>query len=225
MIPETYNLKRESQVKICKTCNYLSGSFKKALLSGDYEEAIALYGSGNINLRTPFPQSSKKKEEVMHPIHCAVEGGNLDIVRWLLEDHFCPIKVIRTASGKRAKKGGSPDFPILTSKNRSVLTIALENLHVEILRYLVVDNAVSVYEAKDLNASLRALEAVLIALPQSLGSSNRGGDNFVQQWDDAIFDGETSVASSLGADQSFLDDGTFRSKSSKRVGNDSVSGR
>lgn len=159
----------------------------------------------------------------MHPIHCAVEGGNLDIVRWLLEDHFCPIKVVRTASAKRAKKGGSPDFPILTSKNRSVLTIALENLHVEILRYLVVDNSVSVYEAKDLNTSLRALEAVLIALPQNMGSPNRGGDNFVQQWDDAIFDGETSVASSLGADQTFVDDGTTVSKSSKRPGTESVS--
>jgi hypothetical protein len=223
MIPETYNLKRESQVKICKTCNFLSGAFKKSLLRGDYDEAISLYGSGNINLRTPFPQFSKKKEEVMYPIHCAVEGGNLDIVRWLMEDHFCPIKVIRTGSGKRAKKGGSPDFPILTSKNRSVLTIALENLHVQILRYLVVDNSVSVYEAKDLKASLRALEAVLLALPQSLGSY-RGGDDFVHQWDDAIFDGETSVTSSLGADQTLLDeDATIRSKGSKRHGTDSVS--
>lgn len=221
MIPETYNLKKESQVKICKTCHFLCGAFKKALLDGDYEEAIALYGSGNINLRTPFPQISKKKEETMYPIHCAVEGGNLDIVRWLMEDHFCPIKFLRTGSGKRAKKGGSPDFPILTSKNRSVLTIAMESLQVEILRYLVVDNSVSVYEAKDIKASLRALEAVLLALPQSLGEFQ--GDNFVHRWDDAVFDGEqTSVASSLGADQTFLDEeGTTRSKGSKRHGSDS----
>lgn len=197
-IPETYNLKKESSVKICKSCHFLSSAFKKALLDGDFEEAIALYGSGNINLRTPFPQHSKKKEETMYPIHCAVEGGNIDIVRWLMEDHFCPVKVIRTGSGKKPKKGGSPDFPILTSKSRSVLSIAMESLHVEILRYLVVDNNVSIYESKDLKASLRALEAVLLALPGGLGDHQ--GDGFVHRWDDAVFDGETSVNSSIGVD-------------------------
>jgi hypothetical protein len=201
MIPETYNLKKESQVKICKSCNFLSGAFKKALVDGDYEEAIALYGSGNINLRTPFPQFSKKKEEVMYPIHCAVEGGNIDIVRWLMEDHFCPIRVIQSGTGKRSNKAGGPDFPILTSKNRSVLSISMESLQVEILRYLAVENGVCIYETKDLTAALRALEAVLLALPTGLGV--HPCDDFVQRWDDAIFDGETSVASSLGADQTF----------------------
>ena len=200
-IPDTYNLKKESQVKICKSCNFLSGAFKKSLLEGDYEEAIALYGSGNVNLRTPFPQFSGKKEEVVYPMHCAVEGGDIDIVRWLMEDHFCPVKVIR-AGGKRSKKGGSTDFPILTSKNRSVLTIAMEHLHVKLLRYLVVDNGVSIYESKDLKGSLRALEAVLSALPSGLGEYR--SDNFSHRWDDAVYDGEvTSVASSLGADGTF----------------------
>jgi len=201
-IPETYNLKKESQVKVCKSCNHLSGAFKKALLEGDYEEAIAVYGSGNINLRTPFPQFSNKKEEVMYPIHCAVEGGNLSIVRWLMEDHFCPVKVIRAGGGtKKTKKGGNQDYPILTSKNRSVLTIAMDNLHVNVLRYLVVDNGFSIYESKDLKSSLRALEAVLNALPSSLCEYR--GDDFSHRWDDAVFDEGTSVASSLGADATF----------------------
>jgi len=201
-IPETYNLKKESQVKVCKSCNFLSSAFKKALLEGDYEEAIAVYGSGNINLRTPFPQFSNKKEEVMYPIHCAVEGGNLSIVRWLMEDHFCPVKVIRTGGGvKKAKKAGSQDYPILTSKNRSVLTIAMDSIHVNVLRYLVVDSAFSIYEAKDLKGSLRALEVVLNALPSSLGEYR--SDDFAHRWDDAVFDEGTSVASSLGADATF----------------------
>jgi len=199
----------------------LSAAFKKSLLDGDYEEAIALYGSGNINLRTPFPQHSKKKEEVMYPIHCAVEGGNIDLVRWLMEDHFCPVKVIRTSTAKKPKKGGSPDFAILTSKNRSVLSIAMEGLHVEILRYLVVDNNVSIYEAKDLTVSLRAMEAVLLALPVGFGDYR--GDDFVHRWDDAVYDGETSVASSLAADFSIgVDEG--RSKS-KRHNSDAVSSK
>lgn len=201
-IPETYNLKKESQVKVCKSCNYLSSAFKKALVEGDYEEAIAVYGSGNINLRTPFPQFSNKKEEVMYPIHCAVEGGNLSIVRWLMEDHFCPVKVIRTGGGvKKSKKAGNQDYPILTSKNRSVLTIAMDNIHINVLRYLVIDSGFSIYESKDLKGSLRALEAVLNALPSGLGEYR--SDDLSYRWDDAVFDEGTSVASSLGADATF----------------------
>ena len=201
-LPETYNLKKESQVKVCRSCNYLNSAFKKALLEGDYEEAIAVYGSGNINLRTSFPQFSNKKEEVMYPIHCAVEGGNLSIVRWLMEDHYCPVKVIRTGgSVKKTKKAGCQDYPILTSKNRSVLTIAMDNLHVKVLRYLVVDCGFSIYESKDLNSSLRTLEAVLNELPSCLGEYR--SDGFAHRWDDAVFDEGTSVASSLGADMTF----------------------
>ena len=202
MIPATYNLKKESQVKVCKSCNHLSSSFKKALLDGDYEEAIALYGSGNVNLRTPFPQFTKK-DEVVYPIHCAVEGGNIDIVRWLMEDHFCPIKVIGLGSSKKPKRGGSADIPILTSKSRSVLSIAMGRLHVDILRYLVVDNGVSIYESKDLKESLRALETVLLALPSKKGGKR--GDEVVPRWDDSCFDGD-SVSSSLGADQTQVDE-------------------
>ena len=214
MIPQTYNLKRESQVKICKSCNFLSTSFKKALMDGDFEEALGIYGSGNINLRTPFPQSSKK-EEVMHPIHCAVAGGNLDIVRWLVDEHFCPIKVVRTASGNKAKRGGSADQPILTSKGRSVLSIALTSLHVDIIRYLVVDCGVSIYELKDLKGSLRALEAVLLALPDTRRSEMLRGDLDVARWDDASFDDDESYASSLGGDLTIADDGTIESKTQR----------
>lgn len=196
MIPETYNLKREANVRVCKSCTTLSAAFKKALLDGDYEEAVAVYGSGNINLRTPFPQFSKKKEETMYPIHCAVEGGNLDIVRWLMEDHYCPIKVIRTGSGKKPKRGGSADQLILTSKNRSVLTIAMTSLNVEVLRYLVVDNGVSIYESKDLLSSLRALEAVLLALPLSKG--HRRIECSDPRWDDQSYDGHSYTSSFEG---------------------------
>jgi hypothetical protein len=210
MIPETYNLKKESQVKICKSCNFLSGAFKKALLDGDHEEAIALYGSGNVNLRTPFPQSAKKKDEIMHPIHCAVEGGNIDIVHWLMEDHFCPIKVIRTASGKKPKRGGCADTPILTSKGRSVLTIAMTHLNVDILRLLVIDCGVSIYEAQDLKGSLRVLEAVLLALPATKGGDRRNLLT-IPRWDNASYD-ERSEASSLGADQTLDGGATLTSK-------------
>ena len=212
MIPDTYNLKKESTVKICKTCDALSKSFKKALLTGNYEDAIALYGTGNINLRTPFPVS--KKDEIMYPIHCAVEGGNTNVVRWLMDDHFCPIKLIRTGSGKRAKRGMTGDVPILTSKGRSVMTIAMGSLQIDILRYLVIERDVSVHESKDLKTSLRALEAALQALPpQNL--SRREEAPVSARWDDESFSG--------GDDRSFdeesiQDIGSIanKSKTSKR---------
>ena len=196
MIPDTYNLKKEANVRVCKSCTHLSAGFKKALLDGNYEKAVAVYGTGNVNLRTPFPQMSKKKEETMYPIHCAVSGGNIDIVRWLIEDHFCPIKVVLTGSTK-PKRGGSSEQLILTSSSRSVLTIAMEGLHVDILRYLVVENNVSIYSTKDLKSSLRALEAVLLALPAVKGQ--RRIHTIDPRWDQDSFD-EHSFASSMDGD-------------------------
>ncbi len=163
MIPEMYNLKNESNVSICSSCDWLSYAFKKALIKGDIEEIIALYGTGNINVRSPFPAGKKdKKGETMHPIHCAVEGGNLNVLRWLLEERFCPVKKIASGNGKQ-KRG--EDIPILTSKGRSVLSIAMNNLNVEIVRYLVIDKNVSLYEIKDLSLCLRVLESALVSIP------------------------------------------------------------
>ena len=219
MIPDTYNLKKESTVKICKSCDALSKSFKKALLTGNYEDAIALYGTGNINLRTPFPVSSKK-DEIMYPIHCAVEGGNTNVVRWLMDDHFCPIKLIRTGSGKRAKRGMTgTDVPILTSKGRSVMTIAMGGLKIDILRYLVIERDVSVYEAKDLKSSLRALEAALQALPP-MSTTPRDEVPMSARWDDQSFSGPDngSLSSSFDDDEESIQDASVgnKSKSSKR---------
>ena len=152
---------------MCQNCHGLSVSFKNALLDGNYEEAVALYGTGNINLRTPFPVGTKK-DEVLYPIHCAVMGGNLDVLRWLLDDHHCPIQRVRgkgrhsRMSGTGSNPGGDP---ILTSKGRSVLNIALGIAKVDVLRYLVIECNVSVYESTNLKDALRALEAVLAAFP------------------------------------------------------------
>ncbi len=211
MIPDTYNLKNETQVKICKSCHHLSCSFKRALLDGDYEESIALYGTGNVNLRTQFPPtSSKKKEELMFPIHCAVEGGNLEIVHWLMDEHFCPIKVVRTGSNKNSRQGSGYDVPILTSKGRSVLAIALQGLKVDILRYLVVEKGVSVYEMKDLKYSLQALEAVLHAFPDRFANLAQNG-LVSPRWDNRTYSGsdEGSETSSLGDDAESPPEGSF----------------
>jgi hypothetical protein len=245
MLPETYNLKKESVVKICKSCSYLTESFRKVLLQGDCEAAQNLYATGNINLRCPLPATSgTTKSEIMYvscifpysssilannetltqsvdchqhryPVHCAVHGGNLNIVRWLMDEHFCPITlVLKTSNGKgRKSRNADGGTSILTSKGRSVLNIAMHELKVDIVRYLVVDKGVSVYEVKDLQLSLRALEAVLLAFPQTRNDNTRldHGEIAVPRWDNANFsDGDASyVCSSLGADQSILDQFSF----------------
>jgi hypothetical protein len=206
MIPDTYNLKNEANVKVCNSCNTLSTAFRQALLAGDYEEVVALYGTGNVNLRTSFPVASKK-DEVVYPIHCAVEGGSQDIVRWLIDYHFCPLKVVRTASNKKMKQ--SSEILIQTSKGRSVLSIAIERLKVDILRYLVIECGVSIFEAKDLQTSLQALESTLMALPRTV-DHGLPRTPVAARWDKASFD-DVSEPSSLGEDEE--DTGAIDSKS------------
>lgn len=200
MIPGTYNLKNESNVKICGSCNSLSSAFKKALLHGDLEEAIALYGTGNVNLRTPF--AVPNKVEIMYPIHCAAEGGNLNILRWLIDDHFCPITIhkIKGMSKRGTLSDSMNTSSILTSKGRSVLTIAMENLKVDTMRYLVVERSISIYECKELKSSLSALEAALSTLPYSPSPSRRveAAVPVMTRWDRSCFDDNSETASSFG---------------------------
>jgi hypothetical protein len=54
MLPATYNIKSEDVVKICRACDWLCSAFRLALLHGDYDKAIALHATENVNLTTPF---------------------------------------------------------------------------------------------------------------------------------------------------------------------------
>ena len=216
MLPDTYNLKNESSLKVCKKCNSLSKAFRMALIEGDYEEAIALYGTGNINLRTPFPTTTKK-EEILYPIHCAVEGGNIEIVRWLVDGHFCPIKMVQSG-GKKARRG-APESLIMTSRNRNVLSIAIHRLQVDMIRYLVVDCNVSIHESTDLESSLRALEAALIRLPRTVSEVPRVEVGAEPRWDNASFDEISEPSTLSGCERSQYEDaGTVGSKSHKTKG-------
>ena len=159
-VPETYNLKRENNIKVCKSCNFLTLAFRRSLLDGQYDEAIALYNTGNINLRCPFVNI--KGREVMFPIHCAAQGGNLKLLRWLVDVHYCPISLVRTGN---KKIDGCENQPIVTSKGRSILNIAMSAQKVEMIRYLVKEKNLSVYEITDLKITQDALQAVLSHVP------------------------------------------------------------
>jgi len=177
-IPETYNMKNEKNVKVCKTCHFLSYKFRQTLLDGHYEDAVSLFHTGNINLRCQFYSTDG---EASYPVHCAAEGGNIQLLQWLVDIHFCPIK--QAGSGSKGKKSRKASTALIqTSKGRTVLDIAMTNQRVDILRYLVVDKGICIYDnVKDLKTSLGALEAVLNVLPAPgdfdyyLNERNRSG--------------------------------------------------
>lgn len=64
MVPETYNPKKTKTVKVCQSCDYLSKAFRHYLCNGNYDAALKIYMTGNINLRCPF-ENVKKGEEIM----------------------------------------------------------------------------------------------------------------------------------------------------------------
>jgi hypothetical protein len=94
----------------------------------------------------------------MLPVHSAAEGGSLDLIEWLVEVHYCPLKRIRTGNRNKTQYA---DELITTSKGRSVVELAMANQNVEILRYFVCEKGLGFDGIRDLNVALNALEAVL----------------------------------------------------------------
>jgi len=165
MLPITYNIKKESMMNVCKTCDWLCSSFRLALLDGDKDRAIAIHSTGNINLTTPF---ANVKGELFYPVHCAVLGGSLELLKWLIEEHCCPLRSIRVSSGRQRDAAGTYT-PILTSKGRSLLGIALENRNIDIVHYLVVKKRMMITAEKGISNEIltQNLDLVLRVLPDN----------------------------------------------------------
>ena len=110
-------------------------------------------------------------------LQCAVLGGNLSLLKWLVDENCCPLKSIRVGSGGR--KGTNDSFtPILTSKSRSLLHIALSNKFTDIVRYLVVEKGMLLREERDLpiETLIQNLDLVLRILPtETAGQQPHGG--------------------------------------------------
>lgn len=163
MIPDTYNIKREFYPNVCKSCNWLCNAFRIALMDGDRDKAMAIYSTGNVNLYTPF---ANVKGELFYPVHCAVLGDSLDLLRFLVDDHCCPIQSARGTSGRSSQ----PYVPIATSKGRSLLGMALANENLEIVRYLLIEKGVDVATEPGVTMDLlcRNFLKVLHFLPSTL---------------------------------------------------------
>jgi len=163
MIPDTYNIKKENNVNVCGACDWLCTSFRLALLEGNQDKAVAIFATGNINLNAPF---GNVKGELFYPVHCAVLGGDLRLLRWLVDDNCCPIKSLRVSGGGRDSSGTYT--PIVTSRGRSLLGIAMEHMKIDILRYLVIQKGISIAGEQDITFEMlqRNLDQVLRFLPE-----------------------------------------------------------
>jgi hypothetical protein len=200
MVPETYNTKQEFFVNVCKSCNWWCNAFRQALLEGDCDQAVALFATGNVNLYTPF---ANVKGELFYPVHCAVLGNNCDLLRFLVDEQCCPIKSVRvnssSSSSSSSGKGGSSSSsgrhhptatshtPIVTSRGRSLLGMAMEQDNLDIVRYLLVEKGVdSAAEPDVTRESLgRVLVQALLRLPTTTTTSttaatavSREGDGY-----------------------------------------------
>lgn len=102
---------------------------------------------------------------MFYPVHCAALGGNLDLLKWLVEDNCCPIKSVRV-SGK-SREAQSSFTEISTSKGRSLLGIALENRNISIVRYLVCEKNINL-QSENVSAETLSqnLDLVLRMLPE-----------------------------------------------------------
>ena len=97
---------------------------------------------------------------------CAVLGGKLPLLKWLVDENCCPLKSIRVGCGGR--KGTNDSYtPILTSKSRSLLHIALSNNFIDIVRYLVVEKGMVLREERYLPIEIlvQNFDLVLRLLP------------------------------------------------------------
>jgi hypothetical protein len=186
-VPETYRKNKSSnQVLVCMACDWLATNFQNSLLKGNMSKALALYKSGNINLRTPYGpyntsnSPSKRRDEIMYPIHMAILGGNVALVQWLVQDRFTPLKqsdvgnfasAVRNSSSKRKLNFSSDNQVLRTSKGRSPVRLALGLEHSDILKLLVSTKNMSLLEEDlrlDYRKVLRHLTVLLNIMPAAL---------------------------------------------------------
>ena len=153
MIPKTYvhSAYQPQVVRVCSSCNWLSNAFCLALLKGSYQDAVTLFETGNVNLRTTF---ASIRDESMFPLHACVLGGNLELLKWLVDKQLCPFSVKRDSkTGKR--------LSVKTSNNRTLIDLAMTGKpKLDILMYLVA-KGLSVSDCADVGLTAKTLEALL----------------------------------------------------------------
>ncbi|CAJ1950088.1 unnamed protein product [Cylindrotheca closterium] len=152
--PSTYQTSKSTH-SVCLACDWSANNFQDAVLQGNLTKATKLYESGNVNLRTPYISSKKKSgQEIMYPVHMAILGRNVELVRWLCKERCAPV----TTEVK--SKGNLKSLPIGTSKARTPLKLAVKQKDHDMLKFLVAELNVSLFD-EDIKADYRWILAHL----------------------------------------------------------------
>jgi Zinc finger, C3HC4 type (RING finger) len=130
---------------------------------------------GNVNLRTCFADINK---EAMFPIHCAVMGGCLELVKWLVDEQLVPI----VGPAVNVRQQSQPLLQsVQTSASRTLLDLAMTGRpKVEILMYLIAEKGLRINDVKDPQLAPKTLETLmksssgLMLIPPSVGTNNDG---------------------------------------------------
>jgi hypothetical protein len=74
--------------------------FAEALRTGDFVTALAVSAVGNVNFHNPLNFWAYGE----YPVHLAAVGGNIEVMRWLVEVRLCRLlawdgEPLRTATG------------------------------------------------------------------------------------------------------------------------------
>lgn len=152
MVPKTYISHAFHTVRVCKSCDWLSNAFCLALLQGRYDDAVKIFDTGNVNLRTTFADI---RGESMFPVHCCTLGGNLKLLQWLVDRQLCPLSV------KRDPKSGKK-LSLKTSSDRTLIDLAMvgKQAKIDVLAFLI-HKGLSVSDIAEPNLAGRTLEALL----------------------------------------------------------------
>lgn len=92
------------------------------------------------------------------PIHCAVLGGNVDLVKWLVEVQMCPISAVIQGEGTNGKIMKS----LQTSESRTLLDLAMTGRKpkLDILMFLI-QKGLSIDDVKDTTLASKTLQIIL----------------------------------------------------------------
>ncbi len=135
MLPYTYVLdKSDPNFRVCDTCYDACENFRQAILQGDEAAALQVYSMGCVNLRTPYPMYMNER-----PVHCAAHGGNLRLLRWLIEDRHCPIFL-----------DNSKTVALGDKLRHSVLSKAARQGHLDMVYYLMKVQKCNISEVTEL---------------------------------------------------------------------------
>jgi hypothetical protein len=156
MLPATFH-NNEKIVRICDSCIYVADAFAEALREGDLMRAKLVYSTGNVNTRCPF--TSPGSSESAHPVHMAAYGGDLEVLKWLLEELLCPLyedSSVTIATGEVVDAQ-----PLVTSTGLTCFGIAAKQGNVEMMEYLASQHGAKVTEVSDIRVLWTALHAAL----------------------------------------------------------------